>query len=44
MAEHITSWEGIIAADEQHRTRMKEASEMLLRAMIRELESMGVLA
>lgn len=40
MAEHITSWDGISARDDQHRKAMEQGSERLLFAMVRELEGM----
>lgn len=40
---HFT-YDGISARDDYLRKRMERGSEMLLRAMIRELESMGALA
>lgn len=42
MANHVTSWEGITARDEWHRRQMELASDRLLMAMARELETMGV--
>lgn len=38
------TYDGIAARDQFLRKEMERGSEMLLRAMIRELESMGVLA
>ena len=38
------TYDGISARDDFLRREMERGSEMLLRAMIRELESMGVLA
>lgn len=42
MANHVTSWAGILAREEEHRQRMERGSERLLMAMARELEAMGV--
>jgi hypothetical protein len=38
------TYDGIAARDQFLRKEMERGSEMLLRAMIRELEAMGVLA
>ena len=43
-AQATPKYDGISAQDDFLRREMERGSEMLLRAMIRELEGMGVLA
>lgn len=43
MADRNISMDGITARDDLRRKEMERGSVLLLRAMIRELESMGVL-
>lgn len=43
-ATPATTYDGIAARDQFLRKEMERGSELLLRGMIRELESMGVLA